>query len=497
MSPSPRRRLLCTLGSCALAVWLASPALAWSAPPDEPDASPPIDAPLPDAPDPPLEPPPPDEPAPPREPEPVTPPRVDAAPPTPPARVVPSAAAATPAEPPSRLRPPGEVERMAERPLGSGSFKPGKGITWQTADKRFSVNLGVVTQWLYTFSDVNPRVKNAQNTSQTFEIRRARFIIQGNVFTEHIKYYAQAQFSPRDLGIQDGKITQSPVFLWHTTFDRFRDFTPVVGVQWVPYSHQRVAPITKLQFVDFSLASQEFGLERDIGVQLMSNDLGGLGKLKYHLGVFMGEGVQFIKPTDVGMIYVGRFEVLPFGDFDDYPEVDFNRRLKPKMAISAGYAFDHGDRRNRPIPGAPGVGGTFADLGTMDAHNATADVIFKMAGFSFLGDFWFRYGKRHDGKAEDPTTGEDIEVEPARNGIGGTTQAGFLIPRVPFEIAGRYSGVRPIGNNTNLVALNEAGPALSYYFYEHSVKLQLDYHHGWGDKNVRTDRLRLQLTVTF
>ncbi|HWB81641.1 MAG TPA: porin [Nannocystaceae bacterium] len=481
---------------CLAAVGLAAPSRAWSAPPEEPIASEPVEPPTPiepTEPDPPVEPAPVVEPEPPP-PTPPAPARVEAPVPHVDANAV---AAAKPADPPSRLRPPGEVERMAERPLGSGSFKPGKGITWQTADKRFSVNLGVVTQWLYTFSDVHPRKPREQNTSQMFEIRRARFIIQGNVFTEHIKYYAQAQFSPRDLGIQDGKITQSPVFLWYTTFDRFRDFTPVVGVQWVPFSHQRTAPITKLQFVDFSLASQEFGLERDIGVQLMSNDIGGLGKLKYHAGVFMGEGVQFIKPTDVGMVYVGRLEVLPFGDFDDYPEVDFNRRLKPKLAISAGYAYDHGDRRNRPIGGAPGLGVPFADLGTTDAHNATADVIFKMAGFSFLGDFWFRHGKRHSGEAEDAMTGNDIAVELARNGIGGTAQAGFLIPRVPFEIAGRYSGVRPIGNATSLLALNEAGPALSYYFYEHSVKLQLDYHHGWGERNVRTDKLRLQLTVTF
>ncbi|MBC8069827.1 MAG: hypothetical protein IAG13_15930 [Deltaproteobacteria bacterium] len=383
---------------------------------------------------------------------------------------------------------------MAERPFGSGVFKPGKGLTFETKDKRFSVTLGIVSQFLYTVNDVRPRVKNAQNTSQSFEVRRARLILQGNVFSEHVKYYSHFQFSPRDLGYSNGSatITQSPVFLAFATFDRFKNLTLQVGQQWIPYSHQRTAPITKLQFVDFSLASAEFGLERDIGIDLLSKNFLGLDRLRYHVGVFMGEGTNYAKLSDLGMIYVGRVEYLPLGDFDDYPEVDFNRRLQPKLAISAGYAYNKGDRRNKAINGA-----AFADGGTMDSHNATADVIFKMAGFSMLGDFWFRYGTRKGGGVEDMTTGDDVPIERARNGIGGTAQAGLLIPHAPVEIAGRYSGVRPIGDTSKVLELDEAGPGLSYYFAEHSVKLQLDYFHGWGANDVRTNRLRLQLTLTF
>ncbi len=474
-----KRRLSIPL-ACAASLWLAASSLARASTHEEP-----VDAAAPDAadssePDPP-------EPVPAESPPPP-PGQPDAPTPEPAA----SAATEPAADAPSPLLPPGETLRMAERPLGSGTFKPGKGIQWGTADKRFVVNLGLALQFLYTFNDARPRVPNAQNTSQIFEVRRARVFLQGNVFSEHVKYYLQLQLSPRDLGIQDGKVTQSPVFLGFTTFDRFSNFVPQIGVQWIPYSHQRVAPIMKLQMIDFSMASAEFGLERDIGVQFLSNDLGKLDRLKYHLGVFMGEGVQFTKPTDVGMIYVGRLEYLPFGDFDDYPEVDFNRRMKPKLAIAAAYAFDHGDRRSKPSTAI-----AFADGGTTDSHNATADVVFKMAGFSMLGDFWFRHGKRKGGGVEDPITGDDVPIERARNGIGGTAQAGFLIPRLPIEIAGRYSGVRPIGKQSSLLALNEAGPGLAYYFAEHSVKLQLDYFHGWGAHDVRTERVRLQLQVTF
>lgn len=402
-----------------------------------------------------------------------------------------------PAEPSSPLRPRGEAERMRARPVGASrfTFSPIKGLSIASDDGRYAMNLNLVAQFLYTFADVHPiPAGQTSAATQSFEIRRARAVFQGNVFSEHVDYYAQLQFSPRDLGYKDGRISQSPVFLWWVAFDRLRDLTPVVGQQWVPYSRQRVAPITRLQFVDFSLASAEFGLERDIGVDLMSRDFLGLDRLRYHVGVFLGEGTNYARPTDFGMIYVGRLEYLPFGDFDDYIESDLHRRLEPKLSIAAAYAFSNKDARNKAINGAAPTDG-----GTTDTHNVTADVMFKWAGFSLLADVWLRTGKRSFGSAiltEPDGTTMPAAREAVRQGMGWTAQAGYLIPRVPVEIAARYSGVRKYGT-TSLANVDEAGPALSYYFAEHSVKLQLDHAHGWGEAGLRSDRVRLQLTVGF
>ncbi len=384
---------------------------------------------------------------------------------------------------------------MAERPVGKFVFSPMRGLSATSDDGRYSMNISIVGQFLYTFNDQRPLPMGQKSTAtQTFEIRRARAIFQGNVFSQHIKYLVHVQFSPRDLGYKDGQITQSPVFLWWAAFDRFRNIVPVVGQQWIPFSRQRVAPITRLQFVDFSLASSEFSLERDIGVELMSKNFLGLDRLRYHLGVFLGEGTNYARPTDFGMIYVGRVEYLPFGDFDDYIESDLNRRLKPKLSIGAGYAFSNKDARNKAVNGAAP-----SDGGTSDTHNVTADAMFKWAGFSLFADFWLRTGQRKFGNAvitEPDGTMTPAAKEAVRQGMGWTAQAGYLIPRVPVEIAGRYSGVHKYGASS-LRNVNEAGPALSYYFAEHSVKLQLDYAHGWGEANVRSNRARLQLTVGF
>lgn len=396
-------------------------------------------------------------------------------------------------------RPKGEAERMAERKLGEHiTYKPGKGITFATTDENYALTIGLGLESLYTFTDRRPAPAGEKGSINSFEIRRARLFLSGNVFTKHIKYYTQLQFSPRDLGLTDGQIRQSPVFMSWVAFDRIRDFVPQVGFFFIPYSRQRVQPVLKLQFPDFSLASSEFGLERDIGIDLGSKDLGGLGKLRYHVGAYMGDGTDFGKANDFGFTYVGRFEVQPMGDFDDYIDGDHARRRKPKLSIGVGYAYANKDHRNKPINGAAP-----SDGGTTDSHNATADLMFKVAGVSILGDVWFREGRRRFGSAT--VTADDGTVSPAarekaRSGIGWTGQAGWLLPRLPLEVAARYSGVRGLGS-TSLVDTDEVGPGLSYYFAEHALKLQLDYANGWahpaGSDRTRTDRVRLQLTLAF
>ncbi len=400
----------------------------------------------------------------------------------------------SPRDPPI-ARPHGEAARLAapaleERPR----YALGRGLTFTTQDRRFSLSLGLGGQFLYTIDDQRPRPRGTPQTSQMLEVRRMRVFLSGNMFTEAVKYYLQAQLSPRDLGLVDGAVRQSPVFQAWLRFERFGNFVPQVGFFFIPYSRQRVEPVLKLQMIDFSLASAEFGLERDVGVDLGSKDLFGLGKLRYHLGVFMGEGTEFAKPTDFGMIYYGRFELLPLGDFDDDVESDLARRRRPKLALGGAYAFADDDHRSKPIGGAAP-----SDGGTTDTHNVTVDLAFKVAGFSLLADAWFRHGRREWGDAtvtDAAGTPMPAPREAARNGVGWTAQAGFLIPRAPLELAARYSGVHGLGT-TSIADRSEAGPGLSYYFADHALKLQADFMHSWGDGDLRGDRVRVQLTFLF
>ncbi|MCA9693946.1 MAG: hypothetical protein KC636_30440, partial [Myxococcales bacterium] len=78
-------------------------------------------------------------------------------------------------------------------------------------------------------------------------------------------------------------------------------------------------------------------------------------------------------------------------------------------------------------------------------------------------------------------------------------QAGYLIPRLPLELAARYSVIAPLGADTSAPRRDEAGGGLSFYIAGHPVKLQLDYFARFDDRLIRAvDHIvRLQLQASF
>lgn len=407
----------------------------------------------------------------------------------------------SPAAAPSRFVPPKEPARLAEAPLAGdkGRWKPGAGVEVASKDGRFSLGFNALAQLQATALHVpdlplDPVVPG--HTDFTLHFRRARFTFTGNLFSPNIKYRIQLTAAPVELGFKDGVPHRTPILDWFFTFDRFRDFTLVVGQYKVPYNHQRMLRVTGMQFVDRSLANNEFTMDRDIGLDLRSRDLAGLGKLRYYLGVYLGDGIARYGPSNFGLMYLGRFEVLPFGQYDDLEESDHERALRPKMLIGGAYTFiDRDPNANHGFFGAPPLDG-----GTTSSHNATADLNFKIAGFSLSGAFFWRSGWRQPGTAVD-AMGMPIPAVAPRSGVGVFVQAGYLIPRAPLELGARWGMTRGIAGRTgtSLPDQAEIGGVLSYFVARHFVKLQLDYLRLYGTTaggpGIGADQVRLQLQV--
>jgi phosphate-selective porin OprO/OprP len=395
---------------------------------------------------------------------------------------------------PSPLAPAGEAAAMAERPMGRATYKPGGGVTLKSQDDRFAISVMMWAQTLLTVRRDQMSPTGAPLATTSLELRRARLVLWGHMFTPHLKYYAHLMFAPKDLGFKDGVPMRAPIFQWYTAVTRLKHAHVQAGFFFVPYARQRMQPLPRLQFADNSTASYEFTLDQDIGVQVSSPDIAGLGMLRYYAGVFMGEGYDWHRASDFGLTYMGRVEVLPLGMFEDFSEADFERPMKPKLSVGAAYAFSDRDRRTRSIAGT-----AFADGGSMSAHNLTADLMFKWAGLSVLADVYWRRGWRKTGGLLD-AEGVPIAVQAARNGFGWTAQMGLFVPRTRFEAVARTAGVRPPRSlATSLARLDEVGGGLNYYFYRHALKLQLDYIHTWGPAlpTGRGDQLRLQLQFIF
>ena len=406
------------------------------------------------------------------------------------AALAPAPPPAAPPADPDRFYPPArEHLLLAPAIVGAGplQFTPGKGLEVKSKDGRYSLSLSLRTGFMYS-----GRRQAGAAYDHAFEIRRLRLLFSGNVFSKSIKYFVQLAVAPRELNFVDGTARNGPLLDNYVVFDRLRDANLRIGLYRVMYTRERnIADINPL-LIDRSLANAEFNVDRDIGLDVRSEDVGGLGKLRYYAGVFMGDGRDQNRFSDPGLMYTARVDFLPFGLFDDYEASDQTRLRRPRLGLGFAYAFNDRARNDRGVLGSPP-----SDGGTTDYHNLTTDMVFKWAGFSLDAAFLWREGRRDPGLAVDDM-GAPLPVEAARNGHGWMVQAAFLIPRTGLEPALRTSGIRGLGL-TSMPDRNELGGGLNYYFAGHNLKLQLDYFRTWdrGAADLAGDLVRLQLQVAL
>ena len=407
------------------------------------------------------------------------------------------------------LVPPREDEQMRERPIGKAVWKPSKGVMLRTDDGRFALDVRLRVQGRYEARQDH----ETADLTQGFTIRRARIQFKGHVFGKHNKYYLQLAVSPRDMEWTADGPTFTPIRNWEISFDYLRDLTLTIGQMKKPYDRQRVISSGDLMMVDRALVTYEFNIDRDIGLMLSSNDLGGIGYLRYRLGVYTGDGRDAYQPTDAGLSYVAKVEVLPMGnaaDDWDQDEMDWERSRKPSLSIGMGYAFNDRAKRERGS-----LGPFFVDGGTGNFHHAEADVMLKVAGLSLTGQFHFRDATRDFGDATvDDGTGMSVPAPhaPARNGVGYYLQAGFLVPRVPLDVSARWGQNIGLGggSETSLADTDEVGAGLGWYVARHSLKLQTDYFRlrsddydvgsasfASGSWATSVDQVRIQLQLAF
>ena len=376
---------------------------------------------------------------------------------------------------------PDEERLMGNHPIDSSkaTVKPGTGFEWKSADGDFSFDPRLRAQFLYEFEK-----EDNVDAAQSIQFRRARLQFKGNFYGKNNKYKVELAFSPGDIGQMDGAPPATSILLdWYWDFTHLRDLAVRVGQYKVPFSRQRVVSSGDLEMVDRSIVNAEFSLDRDIGLDLRSGDLFGLGMLRYYLGVYAGEGRNTRGSYDLGMMYLGRIEVLPFGMFDDYAEADFERLPSPKLSVGVAVARLENGRANRGI-----LGSAPSDGGTTDYDTLSTDAVFRIAGLSATTEWIFRNGDRDFGAEGDP--------EGPRDGYGGMLQLSYLFPTTRFQVAGRYGFIEPLGDASVLPESDEIGGGVSYYFAQHPFKIQADYF-LLGSEDVNTHRVRVQLQGSY
>ncbi|RLB55833.1 MAG: hypothetical protein DRJ42_05100 [Deltaproteobacteria bacterium] len=386
-----------------------------------------------------------------------------------------------------------DAHPMDNHPVtGNIHFAPGGGLRIQSDDGHFGVRLSARVQPRWT-------VVNLPGISPEHEItlRRARVKFQGNLFGPDVRFKLELAFSPADLGVRDNldpdtrTPTRSPLLSYFVEFRHLREAEVRVGQFKVASNRQRVISSANLQLVDRSILNSEFTLDRDVGIQVGSRDIGGLDLFTYSVGIYSGRGRDARGFGDFNLMYLGHFEVTPFGSFEAYAEGDFER-TGPRLAVGTSYAFmDRGARDRGPIGSPP------ADGGTTTSHHYFADLMFKWAGLSVLSEFAWRDGSRAPGGNLDDS-GLPIPAVPPRDGWGLNAQGGYILPWFPLGIEGRYAIVHGL-EDSSLGDRQEVTGGLSYYFMEHAYKIQADYSRLWRTDSMTdgSDRVRVQLELSL
>lgn len=368
-------------------------------------------------------------------------------------------------------------EETTEQPLVRAEF--GEGLNVESEDRRFALKLRGRAQIraAAVFGDTDESV--------TFLLRRFRLVFLGHAFGDDLRYYFQLGMAPLDME-SDLLIPVRDAYL---TYAGIRDLQIRAGQMKVPFSRERVVSSSALSFADRTIVNAELNLDRDMGVQVFSNDLFGLGgHVGYALGVFGGNGRNRAN-ADTGLLYVARLEAFPFGPMEDaYSQADFVRSSTPRLAIGAAAAFNQGSRRARSTHGAT-LSGSF------DYVHLAVDMMFKVAGFSFEADFLFR--RATHATTEGTEDGMPVTLH-ALDAMGWFAQASYLFTP-ELEVSARYAEVIARDDATYPLAFpRDLAAAFSWYAAKHNLKLQLDYSRRFdGSFAEGLHEVRLQTQLYF
>jgi hypothetical protein len=373
---------------------------------------------------------------------------------------------------------------------------PGRGVTFTTAQEasgeslfsltlrgRFQVRDTVV---LPTQAFSLPRPESVITNELT--IRTVRVLFSGHVFRRSLQYLLQLALGARDFEMG----TVSPVFDAWVSTQQWRDLNVRVGQFFVPFDRARTTAEWGLTMIDRALIVSEATLDRDVGVELSSNDLAGLGRVAYRVAVMGGEGKNRLAATP-GFLYVARVQLHPFGAFDDSVEGDLLRGRAPRLALAVATAFNHRATRTQSTQGAT------LQSTTVDYTHLAADVTLKWRGLYLCAEVLYRRADRDELSA--PAMGTMGEY--SRSLWGYTAHAGLMVSST-LELATRLEQSFAIGNTDPALLQqlraqgNAVGLGLNWYVSGHGLKLQSDYQYIFGPVfDQGRSQLRLQLQVSL
>ncbi|MDN5871669.1 MAG: OprO/OprP family phosphate-selective porin [Nitrococcus sp.] len=319
----------------------------------------------------------------------------------------------------------------------------------------------------------------------TFNVRRARLKISGYGYRPWIKYKIEYDWPTNRL------------LDYRVTLARF-DWLQLRLGQWkLEYNRERIESSGAYQFVDRSIVSRVFTIDRQTGVELRGHLFPGtFADSRYYVGAFTGMGRGRIDNDDDQLMYMARLQWNFLGRDVGFSQGDVEYHEEPAGSIAFAAVTNESQCTRFSSSGCGNLEGfpapDDAEPGQFRINQAMGELAFKYRGLSLEGEYHRKEIKDHV---------NDTKTDLA----GAYAQAGYffhyLLPVIPkpLEVAARYAFVDP---NTSVPddRRKEYTAALSWYFAGHNNKLTLDASHltlAQPGSDLADNRVRLQWDITF
>lgn len=373
--------------------------------------------------------------------------------------------------------------------LGNGIFNViGK-------DSTFTMKMGLQLQFqgAAQWEEQDGSFSDAQSQ---FLIRRARLKFDGFVHSPKLTYKVALGLSNRDVSGASIYTGNAPRYILDAVmkWNFYRNFELWFGQTKLPGDLETLTSSTNLQFVDRSLLSKTYSIDRDLGLQLHhQTQLSEKMLLKEAFAISQGEGRNITYGNLGGLQFTSRLELYPLGDFNKggaFIGGDLFREPTPKLALAVAYDYNNNAVKTRSNQGAYML--TDSGLHQTDISTVYLDAVFKYRGFSLLAAFAERTADEPIAKnADGIDTGYVVEV-----GTGLNVQLGYVLEN-NWELSGRYSNITPETPITGDPSENQYTLGVSKYILGHKLKVQSDF--SYLDVTGSEDQLlfRLQFAVQF
>lgn len=223
----------------------------------------------------------------------------------------------------------------AEHPDSEPTTKDHLGLLFVSTDRRFSINPWLRGQFRFSDPfDSDPLTASEYDNppGSELEVRRARLKVEGHLFSPRIGFYYEHELSG-----------DHPLLDMRLDLEIHEDLLLRIGQYKVLYNRERVDSSGKQQFVERSIATYAFTLDRQVGVTASRRFKTATTLENWlMLGINKGTGRGGIDEDGGDPMYLGRWQWNFLGTALPFSQSDLKFRQAPAASLAFGAAHVRG-----------------------------------------------------------------------------------------------------------------------------------------------------------